>query len=72
LAGASKRASPFATSLDSGEIACRHPRSFAKHPTITALEHARALKAGRRHDDDDDAQATVDIRPLARYDPLIA
>ena len=56
--------------LDTGEIACRHPRSFAKHRTITALEHARALKAGRGHRDD--VEATVEIRPLARYDQLIA
>ena len=56
--------------LDSGEIACRHPRSFAKHRTITALEHARALKAGRGQDDV--AEATVEIRPLAHYDQLIA
>jgi transposase len=56
--------------LDTDEIACRHPRSFAKHRTITALEHARALKAGRGHDDV--AEATVEIRPLAHYDQLIA
>jgi transposase len=55
---------------DTGEFACRHPRSFAKHRTITALEHARALKAARGQDDDVDA--TVEIRPLARYDQLIA
>ena len=36
-----------ATALDTGELACRHPRSFAKHRTITALEHARALKRRR-------------------------
>ena len=60
----------LAIALDSGEIACRHPRSFAKHRTITALQHARALRAGRSHDDV--AEATVEIRPLARYDQLIA
>ena len=53
--------------LDTGEIACRHPRSFAKHRTITALEHARALKR-RPRPGDDVAEATVEIRPLARYD----
>jgi transposase len=58
----------LATLLDSGEIACRHQRSFAKHRTITALEHARAFRAGR----DDVAEPTVEIRPLARYDQLIA
>ena len=56
--------------LDTGEIACRHPRSFAKHRTICALEHARALKAARGQRDDVDA--TVEIRSLARYDQLIA
>ena len=56
--------------LDTGELACRHARSFAKHRTITALEHARALPAGRGQDDG--AQAAVEIRPLARYDALIA
>ena len=33
--------------FDTGELACRHGRVFARHRTITALEHARALKAGR-------------------------
>ena len=57
--------------LDSGEIACQHPRSFAKHRTITALQHARALRAARGHDDDV-GEPAVEIRPLARYDALIA
>jgi hypothetical protein len=61
----------LAVALDTGEIACRHQRSFAKHRTITALEHARALKAGRG-DSDDIAEPAVEIRPLARYDALIA
>ena len=30
----------IAVALDTGELACRHERSFAKHRTITALEHA--------------------------------
>jgi hypothetical protein len=53
--------------LDTGEFACRHQRSFAKHRTITALEHARALRDGRRA-----VEAQVEVRPLARYDQLIA
>jgi transposase len=57
-----------AVCLDTGELACRHARVFARHRTITALEHARALKAGRR----ESAEASVEIRPLARYDALIA
>jgi transposase len=58
----------LAVALDTGEIACRHQRSFAKHRTITALEHARALRSGR----DDSAESSVDVRPLAVYDRLIA
>jgi transposase len=58
-----------AVALDTGELACRHARTFARHRTITALEHARALRAGRR---DVPAEAPVEVRPLARYDALIA
>jgi hypothetical protein len=57
-----------AACLDTGEVACRHARVFARHRTITALEHARALKAGRRGC----AESPVEVRPLARYDALIA
>ena len=59
----------LAVALDTGEIACRHQRSFARHRTITALEHARALRAQRGRTD---VEPTVEIRPLARYDQLIA
>jgi transposase len=59
----------LAVALDTGEVACRHVRSFAKHRTITALEHARALKSARGQDD---VQPVVEIRPLERYDQLIA
>jgi transposase len=57
-----------AVALDTGEVACRHARVFARHRTITALEHARALKAGRQAP----AETTVEVRPLERYDQLIA
>jgi transposase len=57
-----------AVALETGEIACRHQRSYAKHRTLTALEHARALKTARRVP----AEAAVEVRPLARYDALIA
>jgi len=59
----------LAVALDSGELAARHERSFAKHRTITALEHARALKElrGERRQ-----EPAVERRPLARYDALIA
>jgi transposase len=57
-----------AVCLDTGELACRHARTFARHRTITALEHARALKAGRSVS----AETRVEVRPLERYDQLIA
>jgi transposase len=57
-----------AVALDTGELACRHTRVFARHRTVTALEHARALKAGRGVP----AETPVEVRPLARYDALIA
>jgi transposase len=57
----------LAVALDTGELACRHQRSFAKHRTITDLAHARALRVGRV-----EPEPTVEIRPLERYDALIA
>ncbi len=60
-----------AVAMDTGELACRHQRSFARHRTITALEHARALKR-RRDGSETDAEPTVQIRSLAIYDQLIA
>ena len=57
-----------AVALDTGELACRHDRVFARHRTITAFAHARALKAGG----DVSAETSVEVRPLARYDALIA
>lgn len=57
-----------ALALDTGELACRHERSFAKHRTITALEHARALRERGREPDVLD----VEIRPLSVYDALSA
>jgi hypothetical protein len=58
----------LAVALDTGELAGRHERSFARHRTITALEHARALKAGRHQGQ---VEPEVETRPLARYDALI-
>ena len=58
-----------AVALDTGELACRHQRSFAKHRTLTQLEHARALKELRGERKQEPA---VERRPLARYDALIA
>jgi transposase len=57
----------LAVCLDTGELACRHVRSFARHRTITALEHARALRELRGGP----AEPEVETRPLARYDALI-
>jgi len=59
-----------AVALDTGELACHHQRSFAKHRTITALAHARTLKVQR--DKRRRAEPIVEVRPLARYDQLIA
>jgi len=56
-----------AVALDSDELACRHVRSFARHRTITALEHARALRELRGAP----PEPEVELRPLARYDALI-
>jgi hypothetical protein len=58
-----------AVALDTGELACRHPRSFARHRTITALEHARTLKIQR---EERRGEPVVEVRSLARYDQLIA
>jgi hypothetical protein len=41
--------------------------SFARHRTITDRAHARALRGGRVT-----VEPVVEIRPLARYDALIA
>lgn len=57
----------LAAALDTGVLACRHARVFAKHRTITALEHARA-----QHERRQPREAVVEVRPLARYDALIA
>jgi transposase len=62
-----------AACLDTGELVARHERSFAKHRTITALEHARALRCGRR-DPEPGLQSglEVQVRPLSVYDALSA
>jgi hypothetical protein len=57
--------------LDSGELACRHARSFAKHRTVTALEHARTLKT-QRAERRGHREPVVEVRSLAAYDALIA
>ena len=57
----------MAVALDTGELACRHERLLARHRTVTALEHARALRQLRGQT----AEPEVEVRPLARYDALI-
>lgn len=59
-----------AVALDTGQVACRHRRSYAGRLTFTdpahqsALERLRGHRRGRR-------QVEVEQRPLARYDHLI-
>ena len=57
-----------ATCLDTGELAARHHRSFARHLTVTDLVHLRLLRGGRQ----DAGAVEVEARPLARYDVLIS
>jgi transposase len=57
----------IAVALDTGELACEHRRSFARHRTITALEHARALRELRGAP----SEPEVEQRPLQVYDQLI-
>jgi hypothetical protein len=59
-----------AVALDTGELAARHRRSFAKHLTFTDPAHQAALdqlRGDRRRRREPD----VEIRPLTRYDQLI-
>jgi hypothetical protein len=60
----------IAVVLDTGEVACRHRRSFAGGLTIIDAAHQTELdrlRARRRQRDEID----VEVRPLARYDQLI-
>jgi transposase len=57
----------LAVCLGTGELAGQHRRSFARHRTITALEHARALRELRGVP----PEPEVETRPLAHYDALI-
>jgi hypothetical protein len=58
-----------AVALDTGELACRHRRSFAKHLAFTDPAHRRALE--RLRGERGRPELEVEIRPLARYDQLI-
>ena len=59
-----------AVCLDSGEIAARHRRSFAKQLTFTDPAHQAALEA-MRGDRRRGPDVEVEARPLDRYDALI-
>ena len=57
-----------AVALDTGELACRHRRRFAKGLTFTDPAHQRELerqRGARRREPE------VELRPLTRYDRLI-
>jgi hypothetical protein len=59
-----------AVALDSGELACRHRRRFARHLTFSDPAHQRELerlRVVRRRGPD----VEVELRPLVRYDALI-
>lgn len=56
-----------AVALETGELCARHERSFARHRTITAKEHGRALTERRGAP----REPEVELRPLHRYDALI-
>jgi hypothetical protein len=56
--------------VDSGELAARHERSFARHLTFTDPAHQKALELlrGQRRRG---PEVDVELRPLSRYDALI-
>jgi hypothetical protein len=59
-----------AAALDTGELGCRHRRSFAGGLTFTDPVHQRELERlrGERRRP---REPEVELRPLARYDALI-
>jgi hypothetical protein len=57
--------------LDTGEVACRHRRSFAGGLTITDPAHQTELERQRVRRRRGRYDVEVEIRPLARYDALI-
>jgi transposase len=60
-----------AVALDTGELACRHRRSFARHLTFTDPDHQRVLEELRGERRRRRSDPEVETRPLARYDALI-
>ena len=59
-----------AVALDTGELACRHRRSFAGGLTFTDPAHQAELER-LRGDRRRRREPKVELRPLARYDALI-
>jgi transposase len=57
-----------AVARDTGELVARHRRRFARHLTIAAPEHERALRELRSPGP---GEVEVEARPLDRYDALI-
>ena len=70
---ARRAAAPFreliAVAVDTGELAARNERLFAKNWTVTALKHARALRE-RRGQPGVEEQVS-EQRSLSVYDQLI-
>lgn len=60
-----------AVALDTGELACRHRRSFARHLAFTDPAHQAQLDALRGERRQRRSEPEVELRPLARYDALI-
>jgi transposase len=60
-----------AVALGTGELACRHRRSFAKHLIFTDPVHQAELERLRGERKHRRREPEVEIRPLARYDALI-
>ena len=56
-----------AIALDGGAQVAHHRRSYARHRTISDLEHLRLLKAARGAT----TEPEVEQRPLTCYDALI-
>jgi len=61
-----------AISLDTGEIVATHRRVFAGGLTFTDPEHQKALDALRGERKGHRSEPEVEVRPLERYDRLIA
>lgn len=60
-----------AVALDTGELAGRHRRRFARHLTFTDPAHQAALEVLRGERRRQRRDVDVELRPLARYDALI-